>query len=78
MMAPPTLHLCLMLPVSCLSDIVTTSGHGKKIVKGPDFGRFCHRVIVIISDKHCSDDTERYADMKENAWVRLRDSRARL
>ena len=21
---------------------------------GPDFGRFCHRVIVIISDRHCT------------------------
>ena len=24
------------------------------MVTVPDFGRFCHRVIVILSDKHCN------------------------
>ena len=34
--------------------------------------------IAFMLNAASSDDTERYADMKENAWVRLRDSRERL
>ena len=28
------------------------------IVTGPDFGQFCHRVIVTMSDKHCTSEGE--------------------